>query len=74
MSDHEANNQVYEIIVSTFRLSYNQIISIYPVLKIKILNIIDSYKYIYPEGYSVIRPLPCPYIARCRSINFFPNA
>ena len=74
MSDHEANNRVYEIIVSTFRLSYqsnNLYLSSSKDKNIK--NIIDSYKYIYPEGYSVIRPLPCPYkLPDVEASTFFP--
>lgn len=60
MSENEAENRIYEIIISTFRLSQesnNLYLSDYKDNNIK--KIINNYKYIYPKGYSVFKPIPC---------------
>ena len=74
MSEHEANNRVHEVIVSTFRLShYSNNLYLSNAKNKNIKNILDSYKYKYPEGYSIFRPIPCPYkLPDVDALTFFP--
>lgn len=74
MSEHEAKNRVYEIILSTFRLSHKSNNLYLSNFNDKNTNdIIENYKYIYPEGYSVFKPIPCPYkLPDVDASTFFP--
>ena len=61
MSENEAANRIYEVVISTFRLtqkSNNLYLSSNNDHNIK--KIIDNYKHIYPDGYSTLKPIPCP--------------
>ena len=74
MSEHEADNRVFELIVSTFRLcqiANNLYLSEHNDNNVK--KILNNYKHIYPEGYSVYKPIPCPYkLPNVEASIFFP--
>ena len=59
-SEHEAENRIYEILISTFRLnqkSNNLYLSNFNDKNIH--NILKSYNHIYPVDYSLFKPIPC---------------
>lgn len=61
ISENEAENRIYEIIISNFRLGQkanNLYLSNFNDSSIE--KIISSYKFVYPEGYSVLKPISCP--------------
>ena len=61
ISENEAENRIYEIIISNFRLgqkSNNLYLSSNNDNNIK--KILNNYKYVYPEGYSFLKPISCP--------------
>ena len=61
MGENEAENRIYELIVSSFRLSQksnNLYLSNNDDKNIK--QILSNYKYIYPKDYSFYKPISCP--------------